>query len=1005
MDQQRGPSNPGSPLFPDPHDWITGYLMVHSMSTPSYRVAFALWIIIASFFLIGTVVRLLGTSRPFWFAHWSKWALRRRTWRKNAGKKEAERTGKPHRQPTPLPSNSQLLSLVFIFILSMILCFVGPDYLASPRPEGIPDVFPPSQVEQTRQRGFKRAVNRTEVEEYVAYYTINKSWWTVAGRTGNIAFALFPLCILFALKAAPFALFALPYTTQFSFDKLSTLHRWVGRLIYFITVIHVLSWSIQLATTKDPVDGRTSYVYAWLYGPFVWGWVAFVPFTVLMASTFRFFRYNFYESFYAVHIVLVPVTLGTAGMHHPSVAWWCWSALVIWGAERAWRFTWWVWVNGIFQRKIPNAPPREKGLDPVHSRKSSLSTLGLKMDSISEYDVDYDAPLLRKISRVPTKVEALMNPPSSYVPPAGYGLAELMPGKTIRLTVLTPNCRPWAPGQHFILCIPSINKFTSHPFTVGSICDQESSNPAGRLLVFFIRAKAGWTKTLWDTVVALASRDKWHCDGEEPTEGTYPPNRGVLLRTFVEGPFGSVARTDWIEYSSVLLVGGGSGVSFALSVVVYLSLCLSGRASKYLGGQSKPFSRVSRVRFVWLAREFSHISWCASVLRRCMALVPGSALQVDIFVTNVPKDTKPSMPAGDSSKAPRISWAPAKDSLSLNPTGGASMEDVSLESGSRGQGHLAPSNEKDSRRISNLSMMSDVHNNLLMPNPYDGPTEGRYADGGLKGPDYDYEMGMGGPSHFQEDSNYDVLDYTHFDGDLDAALVPAEESFNRRLKQEGALRRKMTRKMTMGMGPEDQEHLWADLGQQVASPTLIVTPGPGQTSTPLPSTQRFDGHSQTLPPGGDVMGKDPRQSAAPSYMQELSKREKRLARPSMTSISSAMSTGSIRDKLMDVSAIQAMLPKTGKGARGEEAALHFSDEELEDMLAMTEYAWPGRPMLDKLLKEEVEQAKGPLVVACCGPTQLSASIRKYVAAQIDPIKIKKGDMTGYITCVTEEFEY
>ena len=196
-----------------------------------------------------------------------------------------------------------------------------------------------------------------------------------------------------------------------------------------------------------------------------------------------------------------------------------------------------------------------------------------------------------------------MHPPSSYVPPARYGLAELIPGKTIHLTVLTPNGRPWAPGQHFILPIPSIKKFTLHPFTVSSICDQESSNSAGILLVFFIRAKAGWTKTLWDNIVALASRDKFHCIEELP-EGTYPPNRGVLLRTLIEGPFRPVARTDWIEHSNVLLVGSGSGVGFAPSVMVYLTLCLSGRASKHLGGQSKPSTRVSRVRFVWLAREF-----------------------------------------------------------------------------------------------------------------------------------------------------------------------------------------------------------------------------------------------------------------------------------------------------------------------------------------------------------------------------------------------------------------
>ena len=419
-----------------------------------------------------------------------------------------------------------------------------------------------------------------------------------------------------------------------------------------------------------------------------------------------------------------------------------------------------------------------------------------------------------------------------------------------------------------------------------------------------------------------------------------------------------------------------------------------------------------------------------------MALVPGSALQVDIFVTNVPKDKKPSTPSApgtDSSKPPRLSWTPLKNTVSLNPNNGTSMEDVSLEAGSRMPGHLMPPEEK-SRRPPSISSFSDDHNSLLMPNPHDA-APGRYGDGGLKGQDYDYEMGVDGNNaggHFQEDSNYDVLDYTHFNGDLDAEVVPAEESFSRRLRQEGALRRKMTRKMTMGMGQQerdqDQETLWADLGQQVASPTLITTPGPGEYFSPPPSSSLEHGHAQTMPMtgGDDAMGMDGRRSSVPPYLQkynDLAKREgstkssrERLARTSMSSI---------RDNIMDVSAVQAMLPKTGQGARGEEVALQFNDDEVEDMLAMTEYAWPGRPMLDKLLKEEVKMAKGPLVVACecllssssilcdsdppcflgCGPTQLSASIRKIVAAQIDPVKIKAGDQTGYISCVTEEFEY
>lgn len=323
-----------------------------------------------------------------------------------------------------------------------------------------------------------------------------------------------------------------------------------------------------------------------------------------------------------------------------------------------------------------------------------------------------------------------------------------------------------------------------------------------------------------------------------------------------------------------------------------------------------------------------------------MALVPSSALQVDIFVTNVPKDAPPMASAGtDGSRAPRLSYTPGKSPIAWNAAGASSMEDVSLDSRLPIH-HVAPSDPS-----------MDDRNSLLMPNPYDGMQGERYGDGGLRGQDYDYEMGLGGaPGHQRQDTGYDVLDDTHFNGDLDEDVIPAEESFNRRLKQEGALRRKMTRKMTMGHGHQapDQDALWVDLGHQMGSPTLMQPPGPGEFPSP--------------PSGGDdeAPGKEGRLSSAPSYHQS-DPRAKRMGRASMSSMNSM---NSIRDKIMDVETVQAMLPKTGKGARGEEVALQFTDEEVEDMLTMTEFAWPGRPMLDKLLKEEVDRAKGAIVVAC-----------------------------------------
>jgi hypothetical protein len=104
-------------------------------------------------------------------------------------------------------------------------------------------------------------------------YTIDKAWWTSSARAGQIAFALFPLCVLFALKAPPFAIFAIPFMIQFFFDKLAWLHRWTGRLIWFLTSIHIALWSVQLVRDHKPSTGRVAYVYAFSYMPFIFGWI------------------------------------------------------------------------------------------------------------------------------------------------------------------------------------------------------------------------------------------------------------------------------------------------------------------------------------------------------------------------------------------------------------------------------------------------------------------------------------------------------------------------------------------------------------------------------------------------------------------------------------------------------------------------------------------------------------------------------------------------------------
>lgn len=271
--------NPSTPAFINDFQWINSYLVIHKMSTPSYRYSFILWIILVFFTLIFAIMHWTGSRGGFIGAAWSKWALRRRTWRKRHALQQAAREGKPHKQPFSFPSNAQMLSLLFLFVIPLALCVAGPDYIAPAtklwdlthnltRRADITD-------RDMMYHLLPRAVASTATTRSPEY-TIPKAWWTIGGRTGIIAFALFPLVTLFSLKSPPFAVFAIPFFLQIHFDKLARLHRWTGRLIWFIVTVHVVTWGVQLGRDKRGTGNRklkdaSAWFFVWQYPLFIEG--------------------------------------------------------------------------------------------------------------------------------------------------------------------------------------------------------------------------------------------------------------------------------------------------------------------------------------------------------------------------------------------------------------------------------------------------------------------------------------------------------------------------------------------------------------------------------------------------------------------------------------------------------------------------------------------------------------------------------------------------------------
>lgn len=276
------PANPTAPAFQDDVSWVTGYLLIHSLPSTSYVYAYFLWFAVLAVFVLMALLRLTGMRGGVLGAIWQKWALRRRTWRKKhalreaakAARKRGESANSAHRQPKALPSNAQLLTFGLIVIAVIILCVAGPDYID---PDASLFTFPSTPSTTSSSKSKRASTNGSTsvasiVSFFTAHYTIPKALWTSAARTGNIAFALLPLTVLLALKAPPFAIFAIPWFVNLHFDKLVRMHRWAGRMVWVATTAHVVMWSIQLARDTRAGTDQSAWHFAFEYVKFRFGW-------------------------------------------------------------------------------------------------------------------------------------------------------------------------------------------------------------------------------------------------------------------------------------------------------------------------------------------------------------------------------------------------------------------------------------------------------------------------------------------------------------------------------------------------------------------------------------------------------------------------------------------------------------------------------------------------------------------------------------------------------------
>lgn len=379
----------------------------------------------------------------------------------------------------------------------------------------------------------------------------------------------------------------------------------------------------------------------------------------MVGLSFNPFRDRYYELFYCSHVILSIAFLVGCIIHYEPL--WAWSvlALGLWGAERGARLFLWFWLNGLFSSHLgprrfwktePSKPPSHYTSHPTRSLSApriSLFAYGFGDLQLSQdpYSFDSKRDLHQVDSRTGLVSSADPSPGRQFVSsglqpktptttleiPPGFALAQVLPGETLRITLKMVNARTrWSIGQYVLVCIPRVAWWQSHPYTISN--SSALSEPGEMVLI--VRARGGMTRRLYDQLVA------------EPRDD--PGTNGILIRCQISQPMGSSSRIRWTGSESVLIICGGSGVSFGISLLEELVASLGK-------------SRVKRIRFVWILREhgeskslcfpfffpiltstdrkdlsqpIAHLSWVAPALRRCLMMAKPEQVRVDLYVSS-----------------------------------------------------------------------------------------------------------------------------------------------------------------------------------------------------------------------------------------------------------------------------------------------------------------------------------------------------------------------------------
>ncbi|EER24365.1 hypothetical protein D8B26_005327 [Coccidioides posadasii str. Silveira] len=181
-------------------------------------------------------------------------------------------------------------------------------------------------------------------------------------------------------------------------------------------------------------------------------------------------------------------------------------------------------------------------------------------------------------------------------------------------------------GQYIFLCCPTVSVWQYHPFTLTSAPEEDYISVHIRCVGDFTKALAKTLGCTFDEGKGKGGKGKTGVVGvnnQMAPDDVDPSIRRVLPRIYVDGPFGS-ASEDVFKYEVAVLVGAGIGVTPFASIL---------KSIWYRMNYPQTKTRLRKVYFFWICRDFGSFEWFQSLLLAIEAQDTANHIEIHTYLT------------------------------------------------------------------------------------------------------------------------------------------------------------------------------------------------------------------------------------------------------------------------------------------------------------------------------------------------------------------------------------